>query len=138
MAPRRKQQQAAAPREQGREVKLRVPESIMKSIEERAAATRRPINATIVELLSKIPDLEEFAKLGLMSRRYEAMLNTAEVSFARYSSEIALQVLSRELLDAIDMLLDMEVDNKEVTEAMRRPIFARLRVLRAQMKDSKS
>jgi hypothetical protein len=131
MAPRRKQQ-AAEPREQGREVKLRVPEYIMNLIEERAKADRRPINATIVNMLAKVSMWEQMEDLGELSRRYEAMLTTAEVSFARYSSEIEVQVLSRELLRTVDMLLLVESD--EAVRAM----IAQLRVVRAEMRKQQS
>jgi hypothetical protein len=128
MAPRRKQK-AAEPREQGREVKLRVPENIMKMVEQRAAGDRRPINATIVSMLALLPHLELIDDMDDLRKRYETMLSTAEVSFARYSSEITRQVLSRELLETVDKLLEMETDHAI------RHILARLRAVRAEMRN---
>ena len=133
MAPRRKPQ-AAEPREQGREVKLRVPESIMKFIEERAQTERRPINATVIKLLSDAPYWEHMANLDDLSRRYEAMLNTAEVSFARYSSEIARQVLSRKLIETVDMMLQVEWEVEPALQAY----LAELRVVRAELRNHES
>jgi hypothetical protein len=134
MAARRKQQ-AAEPREQGREVKLRVPEPIMKFIEERARADRRPINATIIKLLSDAPYWEHMTNLDELSRRYEAMLNTAEVSFARYSSEITQQVLSRKFIETWDMI---EQGEWEIVDTALRAAFAAMRLARAEMRNQQT
>ena len=135
MAPRRKQQETE-PREQGREVKLRLPESIMKFIEERAKADRRPINKTIITLLTEAPGWEHMTNLDDLSRRYEAMLNMAEVSFARYSSEIARQVLTRRLVNTLDMFLQtgLELELDPVMLSW----FNELRVIRAEMRNQES
>jgi hypothetical protein len=129
MAPRRKQQ-AAEPRQQGREVKLRVPEGLMKFIEERAKADGRPINATIVNMMAKVPHLEETGTLADLLYRYQTTLAKAEVTFARYSADIVWQVLSRDLLNAVDGLLGAEKDTAAVLSWI-----ARVRVARAEMLD---
>jgi hypothetical protein len=128
MAPRRKQQ-ASEPRQQGREVKLRVPESMMEFIERRAKADRRPINATIVNMLAKVPHLEETGTLADLLYRYQTTLAKAEVTFARYSADIVWQVLSRDLLNAVDGLLGAEGDTAV------RSWIARVRVTRAEMQN---
>jgi hypothetical protein len=135
MAPRRKTQTAER-REQGREVKLRVPEHIMKFIEERAKADRRPINATVVKLLEDAPYWEHMATLDDLSRRYEDMFNRAEISFARYSQEIAWQVLSRKLVETVDLMLQAGFE-ADADPALRSWLHE-LRAVRAQMRIQQS
>jgi hypothetical protein len=131
MAPRRKQQ-AAEPRQQGREVKLRVPESLMKFIEERAKADRRPINATIVKLLEGAPYWEHMANLDDLSDRFESMFNRAEITFARYSQEIAWQLYSRKLVETVDGILMLGLDAE--AESALRGALNELRAIRAEMR----
>ena len=130
MAPRRKQQ-AAEPRQQGREVKLRVPEGLMKFIEERAKADRRPINATIVKLLEDAPYWEHMANLDNLSNRFENMFNRAEITFGRYSQEIAWQLYSRQLVETVDTILQMGFEAE--AEPGLRAALNKLRIVRAEM-----
>jgi hypothetical protein len=135
MAPRRRQQAAEA-REQGREVKLRVPERIMEFIEKRAEADRRPINATIVKMLEDAPYWEHMANLDDLSSRYEEMFNRAQISFARYSQEIAWQVLSRKLVETVDMILQGGFES-EADPALRAALNE-LNAVRAEMRIQQS
>jgi hypothetical protein len=135
MAPRRKQQ-ATKPRQQGREVKLRVPESTMEFIEKRAEADRRPINATIVKMLEDAPYWEHMANLDDLSRRFEEMFNRAQISFARYSQEITWQVLSRRLVETVDLIEQMGLEAE--AEPGLRSALNELRAVRAEMRIQQS
>jgi hypothetical protein len=131
MAPRRKQQ-ATELRQQGKEVKLRVPERTMEFIQKRAKAEQRSINATIVKMLEQVPDLELFLKLDDLSARYEEMFNRAELSFARYSQEIAWQNLSRTLIETVDIILQGNFEAE--ADPPLRAALNELRAVRAQMR----
>jgi hypothetical protein len=130
--PTRQKRQATEPRQADREVKLRVPPPIMGFIEKRAKADRRPINATIVKLLERVPAWETYSDLNELSERYQDMFDMAEITLARYSKEIAWQVLSRELVDKIDIGLQMNYE-VEASPSLRNWLNG-LRAIRAQMR----
>jgi hypothetical protein len=115
--------------EKGREVKLRVPERIMEFIEEKARTDRRPINATVITILEDATVREEMDDLF---RRHEVLLDAAEVSFARYSAEINWQILSRRLIETVDIILQSGFEAE--ADAALRAALNELRVVRAEMK----
>jgi hypothetical protein len=141
VSPRQKAKSAVAAKpavegyQHGREVKLRVPERIMEYIEGKARADRRPINATIVTILDDASDRETMDELF---SRHEALLDAAEVSFAgaevsfaRYSTEINWQVLSRRLIETVDIFLQSGFEAE--ASAPLRSALNELRVVRAEM-----
>jgi hypothetical protein len=104
----------------------------MTWIEERARDEGRPVNSVIVSALMEYPELEQLPSQEILNRRLEAMLNMNEVAFARYAAEINWHLLSKKLLDQIDMILSMEADGDT------RTAFAQLRLVRAEMKQERS
>jgi hypothetical protein len=76
------------------------------------------------------------ANLDDLSSRYEEMFNRAQISFARYSQEIAWQVLSRKLVETVDMILQGGFES-EADPALRAALNE-LNAVRAEMRIQQS
>jgi hypothetical protein len=106
MAPRRKKQTSTTPAfKRGREFKVILPEDISEWIEKQAKDEGRPQSRIIINHLSRIPDLEEQAKLGTLVRAMEIVL-------ARYGSRITVADLTDNLLLTLrEMVKADDADN---------------------------
>ena len=98
MAPPRKKQPAPG---QGREYKIRLPEDIAQRIEAKAKVEGRPQNRIIINELAKFPDLEKTDKLAELVRYMEVVI-------ARYAAQQTAADLSKQLLSAVDAVLNAQ------------------------------
>jgi hypothetical protein len=76
------------------------------------------------------------ANLDDLSRRFEEMFNRAQISFARYSQEITWQVLSRRLVETVDLIEQMGLEAE--AEPGLRSALNELRAVRAEMRIQQS
>jgi len=116
MAPPRRK---SSPPPQGREYKIRLPEDIAQRIEAKAKDEQRPQNRIIINELAKFPDLEKTDKLAGLVRYVEVVL-------ARYAAQQTAADLSKQLLSAVDAVLNAQ--GGALTAAVEK-----LRVVRADM-----
>lgn len=118
MAPPRRKQRSRP--NEGREMKLRVPEDIAARIEKKAKAKDRPMNRIVIDELADFPALEERAS-------FAELLADMETTLARYGSRIVLADLDGPLLEAVDHVLAAKTDGEL------RARLDKLRVLRRDM-----
>jgi hypothetical protein len=98
MAPPRKKQPAPG---QGREYKIRLPEDIAQRIEAKAKVEGRPQNRIIINELASIPELEQ-------TRQLASLVGHMEVVIARYAAQQTAADLSKQLLSAVDAVLNAQ------------------------------
>jgi len=98
VAPPRKKQPALG---QGREYKIRLPEDIAQRIEMKAKDEQRPQNRIIINELAAFPDLEQNTKLA-------SLVGHMEVLLARYAAQQTVADLSKQLLSAVDAVLNAQ------------------------------
>jgi hypothetical protein len=96
MAPPRKRPRTP---HEGVEFKLRVPDSIAKKIEARAKQEQRPMNRIVVNWLGEHERLEQF-------ENFAELLRDLDVIVAQYGAEITRHKLTKELLAAVDTVLE--------------------------------
>ena len=104
---------------QEREYKIRLPEDIAQRIEAKAKDEQRPQNRIIINELAKFPDLEKTDKLAELVRYMEVVI-------ARYAAQQTAADLSKQLLSAVDAVLNAQ--GGALTGAVEK-----LRVVRADM-----
>ena len=104
---------------QVREYKIRLPEDIAQRIEAKAKDEQRPQNRIIINELAKFPDLEKTDKLAGIVRHMEVVI-------ARYAAQQTAADLSKQLLSAVDAVLNAQ--GGALTAAVEK-----LRVVRADM-----
>jgi hypothetical protein len=106
-----------------RDFKLRLPQALSERIEHKAARERRSQNATIIDELTRFPDLEKSLE---KARDFGEGIEDMKATLARYSARIVAADLKDDLLRALrDVLRADEADNIGELRAK----LARIRVI---------
>jgi len=123
MAPRRKKKATTPAFKRGRAFKVILPEDISAWVEGEAKDQGRPQSRIIINHLSRIPNLDQQAKLG-------ELIRDMEVTLARYSSRIIVADLTDELMRTLrEMVKADDTDNIGVLRAK----VAKVRTILAAM-----